>query len=176
MMLLDRRRRPCFWVLGDNRRGPSISGEKEMARGTSREDLEGLDASVTALEREGELKESVGKEGEKERGDGEGGTHGPELQNWSRADRLSGGVTGLARFFCWSAWIWVSDGQQTLLRIGENLRRRDLDDLVQPCTLKKTPRRRNRGIALGPGTCSPQSTRRNSSDQLTNYAKQSTGI
>lgn len=51
MMLLDRRRRPCLWVLGDNRCGPSISGEKEMARGASREDLEVLDARVTMRER-----------------------------------------------------------------------------------------------------------------------------
>lgn len=46
MILLDRRRRPCFWVLGDNRCGPSISGEKEMTRGASREDLEASVASV----------------------------------------------------------------------------------------------------------------------------------
>lgn len=52
MMLLDRLRRPCFWVLGDNRCGPSISGEKEMARGTSREDLEVLDASVNVREKD----------------------------------------------------------------------------------------------------------------------------
>lgn len=47
MRLLDRRRRPCFWVLGDNRCGPSISGGKEMVLGTSREDLEVSVASVT---------------------------------------------------------------------------------------------------------------------------------
>lgn len=46
MILLDRRRRPCFWVLGDNRCGPSISGENEMVLGTSREDLEASVASV----------------------------------------------------------------------------------------------------------------------------------
>lgn len=73
MMLLDRLRRPCLWVFGDNRCGPSISGEKEMARGTSREDLEVLGARVTMRERIRQLERSVGGKREKERGD-EGGT------------------------------------------------------------------------------------------------------
>lgn len=58
-MLLDRRRRPCFWVLGDNRCGPSISVEKEMARGASREDLEVWDARLTARARKIKLEERV---------------------------------------------------------------------------------------------------------------------
>lgn len=44
-----------------------------MARGTSREDLEVLDARVTARGRNRELERSVGGKKEKERGD-EGGT------------------------------------------------------------------------------------------------------
>lgn len=80
MRLLDRRRRPCFWVLGDNRCGPSISGEKEMERGTNREDLEVSEASVT--ERRWVMgKRSVGME------------VAHTAQNWRKADRLSG-VTG----------------------------------------------------------------------------------
>lgn len=81
MMLLDRRRRPCFWVVGDNRCGPSISGEKEMVLGTSREDLEVSVASVTE-EKSGDGKRSVG-------------------MKWRRrhpADRLSRSVTGQSRF------------------------------------------------------------------------------
>lgn len=70
MRLLDRRRRPCFWVLGDNRCGPSISGEKEMERGTNRDDFDESVASVTVIR-------WVVRE--KERGDGSG-THGPELE------------------------------------------------------------------------------------------------
>lgn len=53
MILLDRRRRPCFCVPGDNRCGPSISGEKEMALDASRDDLEVLVASLTVVTREG---------------------------------------------------------------------------------------------------------------------------
>jgi hypothetical protein len=70
-MLLDRLRRPCFWVLGDNRCGPSISGEKEMARGTSRDDLEVLDASVNARAKERKSSSWMVEGGrrEKERGD-----------------------------------------------------------------------------------------------------------
>lgn len=57
MMLLDRRRRPCFCVLGERRCAPSISGEKEMARGASVDDLEVVDASVKNLtEAEKQLK------------------------------------------------------------------------------------------------------------------------
>lgn len=81
MMLLDRRRRPCFWTVGDNRCGPSISGEKEMALGTSREDLEVSVASVTE-EKSGDGKRSVG-------------------MKWRRrhpADRLSRSVTGQSCF------------------------------------------------------------------------------
>ena len=102
MMLLDRRRRPCFWVLGDNRCGPSISGEKEMARGTSREDLEELDASVAALEKAGELEERVAG---RRKGKGAWGIMGwlkggtrprtPELQSGGSAY----GVTGLVSLF-----------------------------------------------------------------------------
>jgi len=49
MRLLERRRRPCFWVLGDSRCGPSISGANEMVRETNREDLEVSDASLTGV-------------------------------------------------------------------------------------------------------------------------------
>lgn len=91
MMLLDRRRRPCLWVLGDNRCGPSISGEKEMARGASREDLEVLDARVTMRERISTAREKCWGGG----GEGKGSVGmkvalRPRAPNWSRADRLSG--------------------------------------------------------------------------------------
>lgn len=49
MRLLERRRRPCFWVLGDSRCGPSISGANEMVRETNREDLGVSDASLTGV-------------------------------------------------------------------------------------------------------------------------------
>jgi hypothetical protein len=76
MRLLERRRRPCFWVLGDNRCGPSISWAKEMVLGTNREDLEVLVASVTG---EGEV------EGGGKRSVGMKVAHGPELRTGERS-------------------------------------------------------------------------------------------
>ena len=85
MRLLDRRRRPCFWVLGDNRCGPSISGEKEMERGTNREDFDESVASVTVIRWVVRRK-------------GAWGWKWHTAQNWRKADRISG-VTGQFLFF-----------------------------------------------------------------------------
>jgi hypothetical protein len=101
MMLLDRRRRPCLWVFGDNRCGPSISGEKEMARGTSREDLEVLDARVTMRERISTAREKCWGGGKRERGD-EGGTtaQNSKLESGGSGCRGHGVVSFLPAVSC----------------------------------------------------------------------------
>jgi hypothetical protein len=129
-MLLDRRRRPCFWVLGDNRCGPSISEEKEMARGASREDLEVWDARLTARARKIKLEERVEGERGGKRSVGMKVAHGPELQNWSRADRLSGSRGCLV--FCLPGPLC---GYQTLCKSRKIPGcDRKLSHLVQLCT------------------------------------------
>lgn len=111
MRLLERRRRPCFWVLGDSRCAPSISGANEMVRETSREDLGVSDASLTGVGGRG------GWSGEKERGD-------DEVTAWSRADRACRGSRGQSRFFLLSFFLATALLQS---RLGRLLRRMSED-------------------------------------------------
>lgn len=94
--------------------------------------------------------------------------HGPELQNWSRADRLSGSRGCLV--FCLPGPLY---GYQTLCKSRKILEcDRELGHLVQLCTRDENDESRTKELELG--TCCPQqlgAAQTNSSYYSTNYKR-----
>jgi hypothetical protein len=67
--------------------------------------------------------------------------HGPEVQNWSRADRISG-VTGLARFLsAWELEFLLADTNTCCLSKKGSDFDRDLNNSVHSCTCEREKER-----------------------------------